>query len=224
MSLLVHSPKDEGLFAMMVASYNDESGDKRTFAVSGLLGLLPDWVELGRLWEAKLAEHHLPEFHAAACEQRLPPFENYEREVREMFQREFYGLIATTRLWGFCTAVWQSAYTERWAEFEGLRSNADGDFTHPYFLAFQHNIEAMCIRLNDEKAPANEPIAFVFDQQKEYEGRAKRIYDSIKQSKGGGRLPIAIASEVFRSILDFANYNFKRLMYGHMKAGSTSAM
>jgi hypothetical protein len=183
MSLLVHAPKDEGLFAMMLASYNDESGDKRTFAVSGLLGLLPDWVELDRTWKGKLAEYHLPEFHAAKCEQRLAPFDKYEREERDLFQREFYGLIANLRLWGFCTAIWQEAYRDRWVEFEGFRSDSRrGDLTHPYFLAFQHNIESMSILLDKQNAPRDEPIAFVFDQQKEYEGRAKRLYDSMKQS------------------------------------------
>jgi hypothetical protein len=184
-SLVVHPPNtDFRLFAMMVVSYNDESGDERVFAVSGLLGLLPDWVELGRLWEMKLNEHHLPEFHAANCEQKLEPFDSYMREQRDMFQREFYGLIAQSRVWGFCTAVWQSAYAARWPEFKGFRSGVEGDFTHPYFLAFQHNIEAMSLRLDREGAPRNEPIAFVFDQQKEYEGRAKQLYDSIKNSAG----------------------------------------
>jgi hypothetical protein len=185
LSLLAHSPKDEGVFAMMVAAYSDESGDDRTFAVSGLLGLLPDWVELGRLWEQKLNEYRLPEFHAANCENRRKPFEGYERFMRDRFQSEFYGLIAKARLWGFCTAVFQSAYAERMTEFDKLRSGAEGDFTHPYFLAFQHNVEAMCLRLDKEGAPRNEPITFVFDQQKEYEGRAKTLYDSMRNSKGG---------------------------------------
>jgi hypothetical protein len=108
---------------MMVASYNDESGDNRSFAVSGLLGLLPEWVELERLWRAKLAEHDLPEFHAASCELREKPFENYEREVRDMFQREFYGLITKVQLWGFCSAVWQLEYTKRWADLKPLRGS-----------------------------------------------------------------------------------------------------
>ena len=71
-------------------------------------------------------------------------------------------------------------------EFDQLRSLPEGNFNHPYFLAFQHNIEAMCLRLDREGAPKNEPIAFVFDQQKEYDGRAKLLYDSIKHSKGDG--------------------------------------
>lgn len=178
-------PNDDGPFAMMVASYNDESGDSRAFVVSGLIGMLPDWVELGRRWGAKLAEHRLPEFHAAKCENRLDMFSGYERGSRDMFQREFYGLITDARLWGFCTAVWQSAYAARWAEFEEFRSGVEGNFAHPYFLAFQHNVEAMCLRLDREGAPRNEPIAFVFDQQKEYEGRAKQLYDSMRNSKGG---------------------------------------
>jgi hypothetical protein len=179
-------PSDEGRLTMMVVAYNDESADERTFAVSGLLGLLPDWVELGRLWEKKLEEHRLKEFHSARCEGRRPPFDGYERETRDMFQREFYGIVAQARLWAFCTAVWLSDYDQRRGEFAKFRSLPEGDFTHPYFLAFQHNVEAMCLRLDREGAPRNEPIAFVFDQQKEHEGRAKQLYDSLMNSKGDG--------------------------------------
>jgi hypothetical protein len=169
---------------MMLAAYNDESEDSRSFAVSGLLGTLPNWVELGRLWECKLAEHKLPEFHAAKCEERRKPFEGYEREVRDMFQREFYGLIGKVELWGFCTAIWQSAYKARWGEFESARTGTAGNFTHPYFLAFQHTIEAMCLAMDRGGFPRAEPIAFVFDQQKELQGRAKTLYDSIKYHHG----------------------------------------
>jgi hypothetical protein len=56
----------------------------------------------------------------------------------------------------------------------------EGDFTHPYFLAFQHNIEAMAKQMEDGGFPHDEPIAFVFDQQKEMEGRVKLLYDAVK--------------------------------------------
>jgi hypothetical protein len=58
------------------------------------------------------------------------------------------------------------------------------DFRHG-LLAFQHTVEAMRLRLDKERAPRNEPIAFVFDQQKELQGRAKQLYDSLKYSKSG---------------------------------------
>jgi hypothetical protein len=169
---------------MMLAAYSDESEDSRCFAVSGLLGTLPNWVELGRLWESKLKEFDLSEFHASKCEERLRPFERYEREVRDMFQREFYALIGRVEVWGFCTAVWRSAYKLRWKEFESARSGTAGNFTHPYFLAFQHSIEAMCLAVERGGFKRSEPIAFVFDQQKELEGRAKVLYDSIKYHPG----------------------------------------
>ena len=55
LSLVAHQSFAEGVFAMMVVSYNDESADQRAFVVSGLIGMLPVWVELGWKWEAKLA-------------------------------------------------------------------------------------------------------------------------------------------------------------------------
>jgi hypothetical protein len=34
--------------------------------------------------------------------------------------------------------------------------------------------------------PPNEPIAFVFDEQKEFKGRAQRLYNSLRYSQGNG--------------------------------------
>ncbi len=179
LSLLVHSPNDEGLLAMMVVAYNDESGDTRSYAVSGLIGALPTFVELSRLWQSKLDEYGLKEFHAAKCENRLPPFENYNRDERDLFQREFYSLIANSAVWGVCTAIWQSAYDQRRPAFEQHRVKPEGDFTHPYFLAFQHNIEKMSLKMDEGGFSPNERIAFVFDQHQELGGRAKLLYDSL---------------------------------------------
>src|SRR4051794_23007402 len=106
---------------MLSVAYCDESGDERAFVVSGLLGSLPTWIELERLWRQKLAQLKLPEFHAATCENRRGPFEPYRREQLEFFQREFYGLLARTRLWGFSTAIWQVEYQERRETFRAHR-------------------------------------------------------------------------------------------------------
>lgn len=186
LSLLLQPHDATGVLAMMIVAYGDESEDKHSFGVSALLGELPEWVELERLWRAQLEKEQLPEFHAADCENAAvgSPFEFLFREIRDRLQREFYGLINKVRLSGFCTVVWQSAYKARWSEFQGFRSGSEGDFTHPYFLAFQHCVESMSLAMNKGGFPASEPIAFVFDQQKELEGRAKVLYDSLKYSPG----------------------------------------
>jgi hypothetical protein len=183
LSLIAHSPDEEGVFAVMVTASCDESADRLTYSVSGLLGMLPEMVELERLWELKLIEHNLPEFHAAKCDYPRKPFEAYSRDQRDRFQREFYGLIAKRKVWPFCTTVQLSSYDSRREEIEKFRNGPAGNLTDPYFLAFQHVIEDMCKALDNEGlAPRNEPIAFVFDRQQEYEGRATVIHDSIQRS------------------------------------------
>ena len=127
MSLLLHPPDAEnGIFSMMVTSFSDESGDKHSFAISALLGYLPEFIELERQWDLKLKEYRLPEFHAAKCEEPREPFETYQRAQRDLFQREFYALLAQKQIWGYCTAVWLPDYQGRWAEFESLRSLPEG--------------------------------------------------------------------------------------------------
>jgi hypothetical protein len=120
-SLVAHrSGQGQGFFAMMAVAYCDESVDTRIVAVSGLLGMLPDWVELERRWRHELAHCGLLEFHAAKVEQRRAPFEAYDRHQRDEFQRRLYRLIAGARLWGFCTAIWVQPFNQRREALENV--------------------------------------------------------------------------------------------------------
>jgi len=165
----------------MQVAYCDESedtnGQRLVYVVSGYLGSPQEWFELERRWKRALAEENIPEFHMSWCENRLKHFEPMEREQRDHLQRRFIDIISATAIWGFSSAIHLQPYS---ALSERIRQNRGDVFAKPYYLAFQHQIEMMAIALDESPlAASDERIAFVFDQQKEYEGHAKALYESL---------------------------------------------
>ncbi len=170
--------------SFMICSYADESGDKGVYSVSGLLGKLENFVELGRRWRASLLEEGIEEFHAAKLENHLAPYDHpsFGRERRDHIQRKFIGLITGLPIWGFNAFVEIKSLGAHESELQPFMSH-----TEPYTMAFRMLIEIMAVEIDDYKL-RNEPIAFVFDQQKQYEGKAKEMYDYLATD---GNWPLA---------------------------------
>ena len=170
--------------SFMICSYADESGDKGIYSVCGLLGKLGDFVELGRRWRAALLKERLTEFHSAKLENHLAPYEDarFDRDRRDYLQRRFIGVITALPVWGFNAFVEVKALSAHESELKRFMSH-----TEPYTLAFRMLIEIMALEIDDYKL-RKEPIAFVFDQQKQYEGKAKEMYDYLATD---GNWPLA---------------------------------
>ncbi len=182
-SRVVHSQDSQlRAFGMMTLARCDESADTRgqpfAYVVSGYLGWQVDFLELERKWRIALDREGIEEFHMAKLENRLPPYEHLERDQRDHLQRVFIKLIIEARIYGFACAIDLRNYN---AIIDKIRVKR-GDFAHPYYLAFQHTVEEMALELEKPNVPKDECIAFAFDQQKEFEGNAKELYDSLSQS------------------------------------------
>ena len=179
----------------MICSYADESGDQKVYSVSALLSKLEDFVDLGRAWRSALKDEGLPEFHSSWLEQRKEPYENLERFQRDHIQKRFIRLIAERPIWGFHSSVELDAYKRHEAELKAILNG----YQDPYLLTFRSTIESMAIEVNDYEVQ-DEPIAFVFDQQKQYEGRSKDLYERLAQT---GNWPLAhrLGSITFESRL-----------------------
>jgi hypothetical protein len=166
---------------MMPAAYCDESedtrGQRRAYVVSGYLGRLPDWIELTRRWNIALRDEGLTDFHMFKCEERQGQFANKERPERDRLQRRFIDILNSKdlELHGYATGIELQRYDAILEKIQRKR----GEFAKPYYLAFQHNIEIMAMVLEENKWPPHECVAFVFDQQQEYQGHAKELYDSL---------------------------------------------
>lgn len=183
-ALFVHHFAGEHRFmALMNLAYCDESEDVReppVFSVSGYLARAHDWYELGRLWRIALCEEGLENygFHMSKCEAGAEAPYQVDRSRRDHLQRRFIDIINATPLWGYAVAIEIEPYKEIAEQVRAKR----GDYWKPYYLAFQHAVMRMAEVLDRGGFPKGECIAFVFDQQKEYEGRAKTLYESLKRS------------------------------------------
>ena len=163
------------------AGYCDESESTQAppvFVVAGYLCRGPDWFELARHWRAALHREGLAEcgFHMSECEGHTkPPYDSMDRGERERLQRLFIGIINKAPLWGYAAGVDLTRYYEILPQIKAKRGNQ----AKPYFLAFEHLVERMARVLDDGRFPPGERVAFVFDRQKEYQGRAKQLYDEL---------------------------------------------
>lgn len=186
---LISRPDSEHRFmAVMNLAYCDESADPRSppvYSVSGYLGRGPDWYELGRKWRRALAEEHLEAdgFHMSKCEAGLEPPYQVSRDQRDYWQRKFIGIINETPLWGRAVCIETEPYLDLNAKTDATVRARRGDYAKPYYLAFQHAVESMAEVLERNDFPKGECITFVFDQQKEYQGKAKALYYSLQQDR-----------------------------------------
>jgi len=184
--------------SFMICAYADESGDKSIYSMSALLGKLSDFVELGRRWRRALQEESIPEFHAAKLENHRRPYDgsSFDADRRAYLQRKFIGLITELPIWGFATFV----------EIEALATNDTAlarfmSHREPYTLSFRMAVEVMALEVDGYRVK-HEPIAFVFDQQKQYEGKANEIYDYLS-TDGNWPLAYRLGSISFESRLHY---------------------
>lgn len=186
LSLLAHPWwAEERYMSFMICSYADESGDKQVYSVCGLLGKLSNFIDLGRSWRAALQAEGLTEFHAAKLENHWEPYDDtsvFTRDRIDYLQRKFIGLITSRRIWGFNAFVENAALKAHEAELLPFMPHLA-----PYTFAFRMFVEIVALEIDDYKKK-DEPIAFVFDQQKQYQGKAKEMYDELASE---GEWPLA---------------------------------
>lgn len=185
--------------SFMICSYADESGDKQVYSVCGLISKLEEFVELGRVWRQALTEEGLTEFHASKLENNLKPFDDLKRfhkDYRDHLQRKFIGLITSRPIWGFNAFVEHAALSAHETSLKRFMSH-----TEPYTFSFRMFVEILAVEVDEYKLK-NEPIAFIFDQQKEFEGKAKEMYDYLA-TDGQWPLSYRLGSISFESRLNF---------------------
>ncbi len=167
------------LFAMVdLHAYSDESETpSRMFCVAGFVAPLSEWERLDAPWTKALRQFSLAEFKMADCVQGQGQFLNRKLYDRLRAQSRFLDLLSSVRVEAFAAAIDLNAYNEVASTIEELRALG---FEKPYYLAFQQQVEA--IANGCSHYPPGEQVGFFFDEQKEYQGKAKELYDSVKRS------------------------------------------
>lgn len=167
---------------LMIVAYCDESGDIRepaVYSVSGMLGMSREWIDLERRWKVMLKKHHLEAtgFHMASCESGTKDPYRLPRENRWQMQRDFIGVINDTPLFGYASAIDSR-------DFPGIRAAlAPENFAFKvkeYYPAFQYTVKWLATMLDSVGVRRAEKVAFIFDQQAEFQSNAKQVYDFIR--------------------------------------------
>jgi hypothetical protein len=167
-------------FMLVIRFYCDESYDKesRVYAMGGYIARDRDWAKISRRWRNTCLRYGVPFFHAADCEDGRGEFRGMSKEKRISLKTELVDAICDPHdgAVGFGIGTYIGDY-------EQVRnSSVDAARAMPqkhYFWCFQHIVAQICEQLNSFGATAK--TAFIFDQQEEFSGRAKIMYDGIKK-------------------------------------------
>lgn len=165
---------------MVHHAYCDESEDSqkggRFFIAAGYFAPVQVWEIFNRAWANTLDQLGIDEFKMADCERGRGVYEGLSYQERALLQRTFIGLIVGSPIWGVSAAV----NLRHYEEFMPRMVKARQKYAKPYFLAFQHLVEMMALKLSEaEIVGPSDRIAYFFDEQTEYQGRAKEIFSSL---------------------------------------------
>lgn len=164
----------------MIRGYFDESyRDKRVYAIGGYIGRSKDWTVASRLWKNRRLQDKIQCFHAADCESGFEEFKHLSKEVRIQLKADLIQIVhGCQNLGGFGSAVIIEDFYKVRDSSERARQVLGTD---PYFLCFQMLLSGICIEFEEQQANPYMSIAFVFEEQEEFSGRTKALYDEFKE-------------------------------------------
>jgi hypothetical protein len=154
----------------------DTRGEK-PFVIAGFLAPRRVWMEFEGWWNIRLRHEGLPYFHMEDCEGGYGPFEGLEKHERERLQRAFIGIINSLKIVGIAAGVSQEALATARDELSKFRVPREGEkqyMVEPYLFSFEVCVNYMIGYVRD--LPVHEQIAFVFDRQNDFEGRAHKVH------------------------------------------------
>jgi hypothetical protein len=214
------------------------SKGEKPFVIAGYLAPAATWMEFAGRWNMSLHAEGLPYFHMADCDGGHGVFAGRSSSERERLQRRFIGIINQFPLRGVSAGVSQAAIAQlhdELARFRAPRPNERQSMVTPYLFAFEVCINEMLLQM--ESLPSEERLAFVFDNQHEFEGRAHKVraillgtesyrnrhrigaltYEDKRDIRG---IPLqaadVLAYEVMRSLRDSANrWQMEELRLGY---------
>ncbi|UVT17515.1 MAG: DUF3800 domain-containing protein [Nitrospira sp.] len=173
------------LTAMLnLGAYGDESEtDGQVFCVSAYVAAQSEWEKLEVSWTIALEElrerYGKPflEFKMYDCVAGESDYKGLTIPEREAIQRRFIAIINSIQCVGVASAVHLRAFATLSAEEK--RRMGPKKYEKPYFLAFGHVIfvAASCLLTMDKR----EQLAAIFDETKEYQGRAKELWSDLKR-------------------------------------------
>jgi hypothetical protein len=160
----------------VLRAYCDESYDKHTrvYAIAGFVGRDKDWRAVSKNWRNRCLKDEIDCYHAADCESRRKEFSHLSVEQSISLNTDLINDLNGARIAGVGVAV----YVEDYEAFAKTSQKAARYLTQsPYFLALQFLVVDMCCEIAEY---SGSPIAFIFEQQDEFSGRSKSLYDEVR--------------------------------------------
>src|SRR5713226_2570375 len=158
---------------MQQQAYCDESGKHNqasSFIMSGLVATKTIWDDLSGEWAAAISKYGVRCFHATDCEAGQGDFKGMSVEEREAIQEKLIRVMLRFKIPAVTSAI-------RRVDYEPVkhRLRTVKKYKSIYFLGFEAAVLEML------HAAKNSEVAFIFDRQKEFQGRAKELYDLLAQ-------------------------------------------
>jgi hypothetical protein len=161
----------------MLRAYCDESydGQDRIYSLAGFVGRDRDWAKLSRNWRNRCLRDKIGCYHATDCEHRLKEFKDFTPQQTIDLNTDLTTHLTNARIAGFGISIWLEDYNAV-AQSSAKAKAVLGP--SPYFLGMQFLVFDICAELS-EYGPSR--VAFMFDQQEEFSGRAKIVYDAVRE-------------------------------------------
>jgi hypothetical protein len=172
----------------MLVAYMDESGDHdplgkergaEAAVVAGYVATNDKWRKFEPRWNRVLKQFGIKVFHAVDCAHRKKEFRGWSDEKRRDFHIELTGVIKESVLIGIGGVVPLLEYNSvlpEWAKLE---------IKHPYYFSFA--VMMRTLRQFREEFLPNEPIEFVFDRKKNFEGVLSDMFNHLRDDSPNHR-------------------------------------
>ena len=181
---------------MCVKAYCDESGinpESPVCVIAGYFGGNNQWREFDRAWKHILDREGVEEFHAKqfwARGKKVGPYKEWSDDRAKRFLDDLVAVAISVRIHPVAPTVvkrdWEKLpeHQKRWftrAKFHRIthKPASTGAPSQPYFLCFQHCVDAAAQQLNSKRLK----LHCVFDLNETLAGYAQHVWASLKEDK-----------------------------------------
>jgi hypothetical protein len=165
-------------FHAVIRAFCDESydGESRIYTVAGFLARNKEWTSLSKRFKRRCLQDSIQYYHSADCEGGYGDFKHLSKQQIVQLNTDLIEEMVNTKLVGFAASIILEDY-QKVAASSGKAKRILGD--SPYFMAMQVFLVCTCGEVREDRP--GHSVVFYFDQQEEYSGRAKQLFDEMKR-------------------------------------------
>jgi hypothetical protein len=179
-SIVFPAFEPSGYLAVLRGYFDESYRGKRVYAIGGYIARDKEWKSVSHQWRNRRLRDGIQCFHATDCESGFGEFEHLSKEQRTTLKADLIQIVDEhEQLGGFASAVMIEDFFKVQGSSERAREVLGPD---PYFLCFQMALSSVCKEFERQEASAHPgvSVALIFEDQEEFSGRAKTLYDKFK--------------------------------------------